>query len=51
MYKRDIDRQTGHFVRRSENIATYAVSTVVDGEKYTDEILPFIISQIKHCIA
>ena len=44
MYKRDIDRQTGHFVRRSENIATYVVSTVVDGEKYTDEILPFIIS-------
>ena len=44
MYKRDIDRQTGHFVRRSEIIATYAVSTVVDGEKYTDEILPFIIS-------
>ena len=43
MYKRDIDRQTGHFVR-SENIATYAVSTAVDGEQYTDEILPFIIS-------
>ena len=43
MYKRDIDRQTGHFVRRSENIATYAVSTVVDGKKYTNEILPFII--------
>ena len=44
MYKRDIDRRTGHFVKRSENIATYAVSTVVDGEKYTDEILPFIVS-------
>ena len=44
MYKRDVDRRTGHCVRRSENIETYAVSTVVDGEKYTDEILPFIIS-------
>ena len=44
MYKSDMDRQTGHFVKRSENIAIYAVSTVVDGEKYTDEILPFIIS-------
>ena len=44
MYKRNIDKQKEHFVRRSENIATYAVSTVVDGEKYTDEILPFIVS-------
>ena len=49
--KRVIDRWAEHFVRRSENIATYAVSKVVDGIKYIDEILHFILLQIKHCIA
>ena len=39
--KRVIDRWAEHF----------AVSKVVDGIKYIDEILHFILLQIKHCIA
>ena len=42
-HKRVIDRQARYFVRRPENIATYVVSRVVDGIKYTDEILPLML--------
>ena len=49
-HKRIIDRQAGHFVRRSESIATYAVSKVINGIKYTDKVIPFML-WIKYCIA
>ena len=42
-YKRVIKRQAGYFIRKSENIAAYAVSEVVECIKYTDEILPFML--------
>ena len=42
-YKRVNDRMAGHFIRRSDNIATYLVSKVVDGIRNSDAKLPFML--------
>ena len=42
-YKRVNDRMAGHFIGRSDNIATYLVSKVVDGIRNSDTKLPFML--------